>query len=123
MYNVQEMATAVQQKINAVVIVFNDSAFGNVLRDQRDRFQGRVYGSELHNPGLHDAGQGVWHARRPGRHRGGTRSATPRGAGRGGTNANRGALRADAVSVLRSFVLAMSLQHLAEPRPDEYTIN
>ena len=50
MYNVQEMATAVQQKINAVVIVFNDSAFGNVLRDQRDRFQGRVYGSELHNP-------------------------------------------------------------------------
>ena len=50
MYNVQELATAVQQKINAVVIVFNDSAFGNVLRDQRDRFQGRVYGSELHNP-------------------------------------------------------------------------
>lgn len=50
MYNVQELATAVQQKINAVVIVFNDSAFGNVLRDQRDRFQGRVYGPELHNP-------------------------------------------------------------------------
>lgn len=50
MYNVQELATAVQQKINAVVIVFNDSAFGNVLRDQRDRFKGRVYGSELHNP-------------------------------------------------------------------------
>ena len=50
MYNVQELATAAQQKINAVIIVFNDSAFGNVLRDQHDRFQGRVYGSELHNP-------------------------------------------------------------------------
>jgi acetolactate synthase-1/2/3 large subunit len=50
MFNSQELATAVQHKINAVVIVFNDSAFGNVMRDQRDRFQGRIYGSELHNP-------------------------------------------------------------------------
>ena len=36
--------------INAVVVVFNDSAFGNVRRDQTDRFNGRIYGSELHNP-------------------------------------------------------------------------
>ncbi len=50
MFNSQELATAVQHKINAVVIVFNDNAFGNVMRDQRDRFQGRVYGPELHNP-------------------------------------------------------------------------
>jgi acetolactate synthase-1/2/3 large subunit len=40
----------VQHKINAVVIVFNDNAYGNVMRDQRDRFQGRIYGPELHNP-------------------------------------------------------------------------
>jgi acetolactate synthase-1/2/3 large subunit len=40
----------VAHKINAVVIVFNDNAFGNVMRDQRDRFQGRLYGPELHNP-------------------------------------------------------------------------
>jgi acetolactate synthase-1/2/3 large subunit len=33
-----------------VVLVFNDNAFGNVMRDQRERFQGRVYGPELHNP-------------------------------------------------------------------------
>src|SRR5207244_4051736 len=33
-----------------VVIVVNDNAFGNGMRDQRDRFQGRVYGAELHNP-------------------------------------------------------------------------
>src|SRR3989442_268638 len=38
------------KRTNAVVIVFNDNAFGNVMRDQRDRFQGRVYGAELHNP-------------------------------------------------------------------------
>ena len=50
MYNVQELATAVMYGINAVVVVFNDSAFGNVRRDQTDRFDGRVYGSELHNP-------------------------------------------------------------------------
>ena len=50
LFNAQELATAVQHKINAVVIVFNDNAFGNVMRDQRDRFKGRVYGPELHNP-------------------------------------------------------------------------
>jgi acetolactate synthase-1/2/3 large subunit len=50
LFNAQEMATAVQHKINAVVIVFNDNAYGNVMRDQRDRFQGRIYGPELHNP-------------------------------------------------------------------------
>ena len=50
MYNVQELATAVMYGINAVVVVFNDNAFGNVRRDQTDRFEGRVYGSELHNP-------------------------------------------------------------------------
>ena len=51
LFNSQELATAVQHGINAVVIVFNDNAaFGNVLRDQRERFGGRVIGSELHNP-------------------------------------------------------------------------
>ncbi len=50
MYNVQELATAVMYGINAVVVVFNDNAFGNVMRDQTDRFEGRVYGSKLHNP-------------------------------------------------------------------------
>lgn len=50
LYNSQELATAVKYGIAAVVIVFNDNAFGNVLRDQRDRFDGRVYGSELYNP-------------------------------------------------------------------------
>ena len=50
LYNSQEMATAVQYGINAVVVVFNDGAYGNVLRDQRNRFTGRTIGAELHNP-------------------------------------------------------------------------
>lgn len=50
LFNSQELATAVRYGINAVVIVFNDNAYGNVLRDQVNRFEGRVYGSALHNP-------------------------------------------------------------------------
>ena len=50
LYNSQEMATAVQYGINAVVVVFNDSAYGNVLRDQRNRFSGRTIGADLQNP-------------------------------------------------------------------------
>ncbi|MEZ4710837.1 MAG: thiamine pyrophosphate-binding protein [Caldilineaceae bacterium] len=50
LYNAQELATAVQQSINAVVIVFNDNAYGNVLRAQQEEFDGRVIGTRLHNP-------------------------------------------------------------------------
>ena len=32
-----------------MVAVFNDNAYGNVLRDQVDRFEGRTIGAELHN--------------------------------------------------------------------------
>lgn len=50
LFNSQELATAVQYGINAVCVVFNDHAFGNVMRDQEDRFGGRILGSQLHNP-------------------------------------------------------------------------
>lgn len=50
LYNAQELATAVQYGINAVVIVFNDNAYGNVLRAQMEQFDGRVIGTQLHNP-------------------------------------------------------------------------
>ena len=45
-----ELATAVQYGINTVTIVFNDNAYGNSNRDQRERFGGRELGTELHNP-------------------------------------------------------------------------
>jgi acetolactate synthase-1/2/3 large subunit len=50
LFNSQELSTAVKHEINAVVVVFNDNAYGNVLRDQVTRFDGRSIGAELHNP-------------------------------------------------------------------------
>ena len=50
MYNVQELATAVQYGINLVTVVFNDNAFGNVLREQVRRFNDHPIGANLHNP-------------------------------------------------------------------------
>ncbi|HEY1720652.1 MAG TPA: thiamine pyrophosphate-dependent enzyme [Magnetospirillaceae bacterium] len=50
MFNVQEMATAMQFGINVVAIVFNDNAFGNVRRTQREAFGGRLISSDLRNP-------------------------------------------------------------------------
>ena len=50
MFGVQELATAVQFGINLVTIVFNNRAYGNVMRDQQRLFEGRLIGSELRNP-------------------------------------------------------------------------
>jgi acetolactate synthase I/II/III large subunit len=50
MFGVQELATAVQFNISVVMLVFNNSAYGNVRRDQRERFDGRVVASDLVNP-------------------------------------------------------------------------
>ncbi len=50
LYNVQELATAVQYGIHAVAIVFNDNAYGNVLRAQMEQFDGHIIGTQLHNP-------------------------------------------------------------------------
>jgi len=50
MFGVQELATAVQNKINLITIVFNNRSFGNVLRDQQSSFGGRLIGEALENP-------------------------------------------------------------------------
>src|SRR6201994_1554492 len=50
MFGVQELATAVQYKIGVVILVFNNNAYGNVRRDQRQLFDGRVVASDLVNP-------------------------------------------------------------------------
>ncbi|CAI9398880.1 Acetolactate synthase isozyme 2 large subunit [Pleomorphomonas sp. T1.2MG-36] len=50
MFGVQELATAVQEGIGVVVVVFDNGAYGNVRRDQRTRFEGRFIASELRNP-------------------------------------------------------------------------
>ena len=50
MFGVQELATAVQFNIGVITLVFNNNAYGNVRRDQRERFDGRVVASDLVNP-------------------------------------------------------------------------
>jgi acetolactate synthase-1/2/3 large subunit len=50
MFGVQELATAVQFNIAVVTLVFNNNAYGNVRRDQRERFDGRVVAADLVNP-------------------------------------------------------------------------
>jgi acetolactate synthase I/II/III large subunit len=50
MFAAAELATAVQFNIGVVTLVFNNNAYGNVRRDQRQRFEGRVVASDLVNP-------------------------------------------------------------------------
>ena len=50
MFNVQEMSTALRFGINVVAVVFNDNAFGNVRRTQKESFGGRYIASDLRNP-------------------------------------------------------------------------
>ena len=49
-YNLQELSTAKAHNINAVAVVFDDGAYGNVKRMQRDQFEGRTIASNLANP-------------------------------------------------------------------------
>ena len=49
-YASSELATAVQEKINLVTLVFRDDAYGTVTGIQRRQFGGRYIGNSLHNP-------------------------------------------------------------------------
>lgn len=50
MFNVQELASMVQHRIDLVTVVFDDGAYGNVRRTQREAFAGHVIASDLRNP-------------------------------------------------------------------------
>ena len=50
MFAVQELATAVQEEIGVIAVVFNNSSYGNVRRDQKRLFDDRVNATELRNP-------------------------------------------------------------------------
>ena len=45
-----ELATAKQHGINLITVLFNNSAYGNVMRDQKRLYEGRDSGSALVNP-------------------------------------------------------------------------
>ncbi len=54
MFGVQELATAVQERINVIAVVMNDGAYGSVRRYQKDLYHGEHIASSLHNPSFVD---------------------------------------------------------------------
>jgi acetolactate synthase I/II/III large subunit len=50
MFTMPELSTAVKHRIGLVTVIFNDGAFGNVRRMQKERYNNRVIATDLHNP-------------------------------------------------------------------------
>ncbi len=50
LFTANELATAMRHRIPLVTIVFNDSAFGNVRRMQKEHYGNHLIGSDLSNP-------------------------------------------------------------------------
>jgi acetolactate synthase-1/2/3 large subunit len=57
MFNVQELATAVQHRIPVITVVFDDGAYGNVRRMQEQLYDNRTIASELKNPSFAALGE------------------------------------------------------------------
>ena len=57
MFNVQELATAVQHEIPLITVVFDDGAYGNVRRMQEQLYDNRTIASELKNPSFAALGE------------------------------------------------------------------
>ncbi len=54
LFTATELATAVEYGINLVTVIFNDNRHSNVYRQQKEWFDGRFIGSDLHNPNFVD---------------------------------------------------------------------
>jgi acetolactate synthase-1/2/3 large subunit len=106
MYNVQELATAVQHGINVVALVFNDGAYGNVKRMQRELYGNRVIASDLFNPDFVRLAESFGVCAR--------RASDPEGL----QDALKGALAEDAPAVIEVKVgeFPAPWQHIALPR-------
>lgn len=50
MFNVQELSSVARHGIGVVAVVFDDGAYGNVRRTQREAFEGHTIASDLRNP-------------------------------------------------------------------------
>jgi len=50
LFTATEIATAIHHRIPLVTVVFNDGAYGNVRRNQEERFGNRIIASDLTNP-------------------------------------------------------------------------
>lgn len=52
MFAMPELASAVQHDIGLITVVFNNSSYANVRRDQERLYEGRLIGSDLENPDM-----------------------------------------------------------------------
>ncbi len=52
LFGLQDLATAREHRLGVVTVVFNNGVYGNVMRDQHERFGGRIVASHLHTPDL-----------------------------------------------------------------------
>lgn len=50
LFGVGDLATMARENLGVAVVLFDNSAYGNVRRDQKTLYEGRVNGSELTNP-------------------------------------------------------------------------
>lgn len=50
LFGAQELATAVQNEIGVVALVFNNNQYGNVQQMQKNVYENRVIATDLHNP-------------------------------------------------------------------------
>jgi thiamine pyrophosphate-dependent acetolactate synthase large subunit-like protein len=50
LFSGHELATAVQERVSVVVVVFNDDAYGTIKADQSYRYPGRSLGGDLRSP-------------------------------------------------------------------------
>jgi len=50
LFGLQELATAMHHGIGVAAVVFNNSSYGNVRRDQMNVYDGRILGADLTNP-------------------------------------------------------------------------
>ena len=98
MYNAQEMATAVQHKINGSQVVFNDNAYGNVARDLDEAWGGH-YGVDAPQPRLHEAGRRLRRPRHP----------------RQGARSRSAAWSRDAIQIDRPVLIEVPVSRM--PRP------
>ena len=49
-FGLQDLATAATYHLDVAIVLFNNAAYGNVWRDQKRLFDGRLIASELTNP-------------------------------------------------------------------------
>ncbi len=52
LFGMPELASAVQQDIGVITVIFNNSSYANVRRDQQRLYDGHVIGAELENPDM-----------------------------------------------------------------------